>query len=242
MRSVALIPLLAGAFAAAPAQVTTAPTTAASPRITTSASGEVRVTPDRAAVHVGVQTRATTAATAATDNARRQQAIIDTLKRLGLPAAQITTQNYNVSPQVQYDPQGRTNPKVTGYVVTNTVRVELRRIDQVGQVIDAALAKGANEIHGVEFSLSSADSARRVAIGDAVTRARADAEALARAAGGALGPLIELTTAAPAYRPVFAAMARGDAMMAAQAAPTPVEPGQQTVQVTVSAAWAFTPR
>jgi uncharacterized protein YggE len=205
------------------------------PQIVVSGEASVNVTPDKATTYVGVQSRATTAAAAASDNARRQRAIIDTLKALGIPADQITTQNYSVSPEMQFDPERRGSPRVTGYVVSNVVRVELRRIDQIGPVIDAALAKGANQINGVEFSVSNVDDARRSALAQAVARARADAEALARAAGGSLGALVELSSSGPVYRPVFAA-ARMETMATAQ---TPIEPGLQSVSASVSARWLF---
>jgi len=76
-----------------------------------------------------------------------------------------------------------------------------------------------------------------VALAVAVANARADAEALARAAGGSLGALIEMTTGEPQVRPVEMAMAR----VAAAAPRTPIEAGQQTVEATVTARWLFVP-
>src|SRR2546430_11252130 len=49
----------------------------------------------------------------------------------------------------------------SGYLVTNSITVELKRVDQVGPVIDAALANGANQINSLSFGVSAADSARR---------------------------------------------------------------------------------
>jgi uncharacterized protein len=209
------------------------------PVIATTAVGEARVTPDRATIFVGVQSRAQTAAAAGTDNARRQRAILDTLRALGISGDRVSTMNYNVSPEMQYAPSGQTPPKITGYVVTNTVRADVQKLDDVGRVIDAALAKGANEISSLQFYSSKADSAHRAALSAAVASARADAEALARAAGGALGQLLELSTAEYPIRPVQE-MALGRVAMA-QAAKTPIEAGQQTVTTTVSARWAFVP-
>jgi uncharacterized protein YggE len=205
-------------------------------QIVVSGTGEVSVAPDRATVFVGVQTRASTVGPAAADNARRQRAIIDTLRALGLAADQIATLNYSVSPEMQY-PQNQP-PRVTGYVVRNTVRANLRRIEDVGRVIDAALAKGANEISSLQFTSSKADSARRAALADAVANARADAEAIARAAGGSLGQLLEASTSA-SPRP-FQEISLAKSQMAA-AAPTPIEPGEQTISVTVTARWVFLP-
>ena len=204
------------------------------PQIVATGTGEATVTPDRATAFIGVETRASTVAPAAAENARRQRAILDTLRALGLGSDQLSTINYSVSPEMQY--AANQPPRVTAYVVRNTVRVSLRRIDQVGKVIDAALAKGANEITSLQFSSSQADSVRRVAMAEAVESARADAEAIARAAGGSLGQLLEASTSSPP-RP-FQEIALAKSQMAA-AAPTPIEPGEQTISVTVTARWAF---
>jgi hypothetical protein len=201
-----------------------------SPHITTTGSGEARISPDRATIFVGVQSRATTAAAAGNDNARRQKAVLDTLKALGLTTDQLSTLNYNVSPEMVYPQTGGGTPKVTGYVVTNTVRADVRRIDDVGKLIDAALAKGANEISSLQFYSSKADSARRAAMAEAVKNAQADAEVLARASGGSLGGIIEVSTGSAPVRP-FAEMAMSKV---AAAAPTPIEPGQQTITATVT--------
>ena len=205
-------------------------------QIVTTGTGEIRVAPDRATVFVGVQSRAPTAASAAADNSRRQRAILDTLHALGLGSDQLSTINYSVSPEMQYNPNNQP-PKVTGYSVTNTVRADVRKLDDVARVIDAALSKGANEISGLQFYSSKADSARRAAMAIAVANARADADALAKAAGGTLGALLELSTSG-FVRPMQD-VAGGIAM--ARAA-TPIEPGQQSVTATVTTRWIFVGR
>ena len=215
----------------------TVPATAVVPQIVTTAMGDARLTPDRASILAGVQTRAATAAAAARDNANRQQAIITAIAALGIPREQISTENYTVYPETRYDREGQ-SPTVVAYVVSNVVRVELRNLQQVGPVIDAALSKGANQINSLEFSSSNTDAARHRALGAAIGRARADAEVMAQAAGGRLGQLIELVTMDMGPRPVF----RADAMMAkagAAGAPTPIEAGELTVRVGVTARWQF---
>ena len=138
---------------------------------------------------------------------------------------------------MQYNQAAGTS-RVVGYVVTNTVRAEVRRIDDVGKLIDGALGKGANEISSLQFTSSKADSVRHAALADAVAHARSDAEALARAAGGSLGQLLEISTSTSPIRP----MGYDVAMMKSAAAPTPIEPGQQTISATVTARWAFVSR
>ena len=210
------------------------------PSLVTSGQGEAKVTPDRVSVLVNVQTRAPTAAAAAATNAQRTKSVLDALGRLGLPKEQLSTEGYSAYPEMAYDRDGGA-PRVTGYVVTNSVRAESKRVEQAGAIIDAALGAGANLINSLSFYASNIDEPRRQAIALAVASARADAEAMAQAAGGRLGALQELSTQGPTVppRPMFDVAARGEMAMAE---PTPVNPGLQTVNVFVTARWAFTPR
>jgi uncharacterized protein YggE len=226
------------AFAlAATTDVGSAQTTQTStPLISVSAAGEAHVSPDRATIFVGVQSRGTTAAAAGADNARRQRAVLDTLRALGISGDRVSTMNYTVMPETQYSPNNSAPPKVVGYTVTNTVRAEIARLDDVGRIIDAVLGKGANELSSLQFYSSKADSAKRAALAAAVTNARSDAEALARAAGGSLGSVAEISTGESPIRPIAMPMAK----MAAQVA-TPIEPGQQTIEATVTVRWVFVP-
>jgi uncharacterized protein YggE len=225
---VACVPLLAPAVLAQ---------TPAPSQIVVTGTGEARVVPDRATIVFGVQSRATTAAAAGSDNARRLRAVLDTLKSMGLSGDQLSTVNYSVSPEMQYSPTGNQPPKVTGYVVNNSVRADLHRIDDVGRAIDAALAKGANEVTSLQLTTSKGDSIRRVALAAAVADARAQAEVLARAAGGTLGGLIELSSAQEPIRPILQPMMRVSAAMAPTR--TPIEAGEQTTTATVTARWTF---
>jgi uncharacterized protein YggE len=210
------------------------------PALASAGHGEAKVTPDRASVLVNVQTRGATAAGAASENAQKTRAVMDALLRLGLPKDQVTTEGYTVYPEMRYDNTGG-SPRVTGYVVTNSVRAETHRPEQAGAIVDAALGAGANGINGLSFYASSIDEPRRQAIGIAVASARADADAMARAAGGSLGALLEISTQGPTMppRPMFdMAMMRSKV---AQAEPTPINPGQQTIAVYVNARWQFVP-
>jgi len=224
--------LVATLASAVQAQEATRPS---QPQIVTAGQGEVRVVPDRATISIGVQTRALTAGDASTSNARKQKAVIDAIRGKGVPAEQITTTGFNVQPEMKYDKPGAP-PTVSGYLVSNTVTVQLQRTDLAGAVIDASIASGANEINSLSFSISNPDSARRAAITIAVGRAKGDAEAAARAAGGSLGMLLELTASefeTPIMRPMaFASMAK-------QAGDTQVEAGMQPVRASVTVRWQF---
>ena len=200
--------------------------------IVNGATGEAQLVPDRATIYIGVQTRAASAAAAARDNAQRQRSVIDAIAALGVARDQISTENYSVSPETRFE-QNTQRTTVTGYVVSNVVRVEVRRLDQLPSLIDTAIGKGANQINSLDFFSSNSDSARHVAMVQAISRARADAEVMARAAGGSLGSLVELSTSDAGPRPVF----RMAPTMEARA--TPIEPGMQRLAVSVNARWRF---
>ena len=220
------------------AQDIQAPAAAILPQIVVTGHGEIKVSPDRATIQIAVQTRAPTAAEAASQNATKQQAVLTALRALGLTNDQLSTVNYQVYPEQRYE-QGK-DPVITGYNVTNTVVADIRKIDQVGKVIDAALSHGSNLISSLQFYSSNTQVARRAAIGSAIENARADADAAARAAGGSLGSLIEINVVAvapPQPRPLMMARAAG----VAQLDSTPINPGEDTLGVDVVTRWKFVP-
>src|SRR5215212_4357909 len=205
------------------------------PQIVATARGEVKVVPDRANIQISVQTRGVTAAAAGAENARKQKAVIDGLRALGIDAKDISTSGYNVYPEQRYEPNRE--PVIVGYNVTNTLSVELKSINMVGPAIDAALSKGANMISSLQFYASNTDAAREEAIAMAVRKARTDADAAARAAGGSISGVLEITVGAY-YAPVPRMMElRVKGAVAGQAANTPISPGDQTVAVDVTTRW-----
>ena len=231
LHGISILMLLMSVAAAAQAPGSTFLTV---PHVAASAVGEVRVVPDRATIFIGVETRATTAAAASTANARQLRAVMEALRTLGIGPAQMSTSEYSVYPDQVFEPdKGDRTPRIIGYVVRNTLRVEVRQIDQIGALLDAALTKGANAINSLQFTSSRADSARREALASAVSKAEADALAMARAGGSCLGEVIELTTQ-DSYRPLF--MEKSFARGAAQDA-TPIAPGELTVTVQVAGRW-----
>jgi len=205
------------------------------PQIAVTGRGEVKVSPDRATIQISVQTRGSTAAGAAAENANKQQAVLSALRALGLGNDQLSTINYNVYPEQRYE-QGK-EPVIVAYNVTNTILAEVRKLTQVGPVIDAALSHGANMITSLQFYASNTEAARRTAIATAIEKARADADAAAKAARGTLGTLLEISIGSyspPPPRPMM--------MMAKQAqADTPINPGEETLAVEVSTRWRFIP-
>ena len=90
-----------------------------------------------------------------------------------------------IGPNRQYTPEG---PKENGYFAERSVRASTADLAQVGEIIEAAVGAGATQIDNVSYS-SSERGRRRAgeALAKAVDNARADAAAMAKAAGGRSG-------------------------------------------------------
>lgn len=218
---------------AASAQPPAAPLSA----ISVVARGEVQVAPDRARIQVGLETKARSANAAAAENNRKQAAILAALKALGVPASQIRTINYSVQPEQRWDAKEQRSV-LDGYRVSNIVSVETDRLDQVGPIIDAGLSNGSNRIAGLEFLVKDRAKAEDSALAEAVASARRQAEVAARAAGGQVVELLELTVM-ESGRPEMVPMVAMTRAADAGSVPTPVSEGMSTITVTVSTRWRF---
>lgn len=207
------------------------------PEINATGMGEVKVVPDRATIILGVETRAATAAEAGSENARKQTAVIAALRKAGVAESEISTVSYTLTPDMQYNDSTRVS-RVVGYIARNMVQVKASDISKVGSYIDAALGAGANGVSSLDFTSSRGEELRRNALRMATQSACRDAMAMAEAAGGRLGMLLQASsTDNPGYpppRPMYAARAMADVQSA-----TPISPGEMTVTVTVQTRWRF---
>jgi uncharacterized protein YggE len=209
------------------------------PRIVTSATEEVEIAPDRAVITFSVETRGRTAASAGTENARIQAAVLDTLRRIGIASAQLKTQGVSINPEYEYPREGG-RPTVVGYQAQNSIQVEVRQISLIGTVIDAGLSRGATNVGGLRFFASSTEAATREAMRQAVVRARADADAIAEAAGGRIGGVIDIVASPNNYSPPQPMLAMSMAARSAERdVQTPIETGVLKVVVSVEARFLF---
>jgi uncharacterized protein YggE len=220
--------LLAAAIAAPVAAQQ--PSTAA-PTIRVSATGQARGTPDQAWIDLGIENTAPTAREAGEQNARAMERVIAAILRAGAARADVQTHDYNLFPEYVPPPSGNGEPVLRGYRAVNVVTVRTDRTREVGTLIDAALAAGANRANGVRFGMKNADVVHTQALQDAIRRARAEAETIAAGLGVRLGPVLDASTSVESPRTYEVAQQR---MATMDKASTPVEPGEQTVTATVS--------
>ena len=201
------------------------------PTVTVVGEGRVLVQPDVANVTFGVEATAPTQAAAQADAATRMQAVVDTLVGLGVPREEIRTTRLSAHPV--YDQ--RDASVIRGYQASNSVQVKLRDLDQVGSIVDAVTAAGANRVDGIFFTVDQIEAPKGQARGLAMQNARAKADQLAGLAGLRVVGVKAIQESDAGSNPPRPQPARADAYGAA-APPPPVEPGTQEVgtQVTVT--------
>ncbi|WP_108644432.1 SIMPL domain-containing protein [Fuscovulum blasticum] len=198
--------------------------------ITVTGEASTAAAPDMATLSIGVTKVGETAAAALADNTAQMQAVIDRLKAAGIEPRDIQTTGLSINPNWSgYDSSVSGGPTITGYTATNIVTVQVRALDGLGAVIDAAVSDGGNTLNGLTFGLADPRPALDAARKDAVADAKAKADLLAGAAGLGLGPIVSLTEGGGYGAPV--PMFKADSAAGA----VPVEQGaiSYTASVTV---------
>jgi hypothetical protein len=201
--------------------------------ITVTGTGEATGIPDTVTVDLGVSVLRPTVEGATGEAAALAEALIGVLTQGGVAKEDITTTNYSVYPEYDYQNDTQT---LRGYRVTNSVRAKIRDINRAGELIDAAVAAGGNDVvvQGVGFLIEDDKALVAGAREAAWTDARTKAEQLAGLAGRSLGQAVSISEAVGAEPPVFF----GERALAADTA-TPIEPGTQVVTVTVIVVFSF---
>jgi len=194
---------------------------AAGGTITVGGSGSISVVPDRATFDFTVETRGATAAAALGENAAGTTAVITALGRAGVAAPDLRTSEVSLSPQTNED-----GTRVLGYLASNTVTAETP-VARAGATIDAAVGAGATDVSGPSLSRSDQQALAREALKAAVADAHDKAAAIASAAGLQLGRAKTIVEGESQTPVPFAESARASVA-------TPVEPGTQTVEATVT--------
>jgi uncharacterized protein len=204
------------------------------PAISVTGEATVSVPPDQAQIDAGVTSDAKTAREASEANNAAMGKVLQALKGAGIEEKDTQTSRLSLQPQYAQNRTG-TSP-ITGYRASNRVTVRIRDVAKVANVIDVLVGAGANDIGGINFTVSQPsrhlDEAREKAVADA----RRKAEIFAKAAGVKLGEPLSISEETGAPVPVF----RGK-MAAPMAASAPVAQGEETLSVSVNVSWAIKP-
>jgi len=198
--------------------------------VTATGTGRVAVTPDVVELRLGVAVTRPTARAAQAEAAGAMTAVLAALRRAGSADRDLRTAGLSLQPVMDY--QGDGAPRLRGYELRNGVVARLRDVTRLPEAIDGAIAAGATTLDSVHFDVEDRAAAEAAARAAAVTDAVAKAGALARAAGAELGPVLAISEAS-AVEPGLVPAGRSAKLLAAEAAPTPVEAGESEIAVTV---------
>ena len=160
--------------------------------ITVVGEGVVNIEPNVARTNIGVEVLRPTVEEAAAENTAIVERLLATLTELGIPGEDIQTSGYNVYAE-RYGASGPVSDEEVQYRVSNSVTVIIRNLDKVGEVLDASIKAGANNIYGVEFLLDDATAVRSEARKLAVENAKATAEELAALNGVKVGKILAIS-------------------------------------------------
>ena len=156
--------------------------------ITMSGKGTIRSTPDKVTVSAGVESQAPTAKDVLAKNTAAMTRVVDALKSAGIDPKDIQTTDFSVNPQYEDRDDDKKPPRIVGYSVDNMVYVTMHDTSRIGAVLDQLVQAGSNSIGGVYFSVDKPEElekeARKLAIADAIAKAKLYAEAT----GAELGP------------------------------------------------------
>ncbi|WP_296818821.1 SIMPL domain-containing protein [Brevundimonas sp.] len=202
------------------------------PTFSLSAQGEVRVAPDMATITTGVQTEARTAQEAMAQNRAQMNQVIAALRRAGIEERHIQTSSLNLSAVYDYPPNQQ--PSLRGYQASNQVTVQVHDLADLGQAVDAVVAAGANQIHGISFGLADPSVAEDAARREAVRILQQRAQLYADATGMRLVVLRSLSEGGGYVAPPPMPMYRAEMAMAQDGGSTPVQGGELVVRVDIT--------
>jgi len=227
---------------ATPAQAQTQPATddPLAQTITVEGEGTANIEPDTAEATIGVQIIDPSLSEATNAAQQRMEAVLAALQAQGIAQEDIQTTNFNIfverpfepPPQPQDQPDQAATEELI-YHVNNDVRVIIRDLDNVGAILNAAIEAGANNIYGVNFTISDDSEARAQARQEAIDNAAAQAQDLASLAGVQLGQVVRISEIISGGGQPLPAL-RADIGGAA-----PIEPGQLEVRVQLEVVYAM---
>lgn len=201
--------------------------------ITISGQGKVTGIPDIATIEVGLMTEKTSVASAQKENSEKMNRLIANLKQLGVEDKDIQTSYYNIYPQYDW-PNGK--QVLRGYQVHQGVRIKIRNLSKIGDILAAAGEGGANQVSGLSFNIDDPEKLRQEARIKALENAKEKAEALAKAAGVKLGKIVSFSEYSEAPPVPYKAYAEGLGIGGGGEVPT-IEQGTLDIVVNVTVSY-----
>jgi uncharacterized protein YggE len=154
--------------------------------INVSGQGEVKADPDRALLTLGIESRKPKMEDARNEVAKTVDAVLKLTREMKIDPKFVRATRINIQPEYNWDNARERN--LIGYYVTRQVEVDLRDLEKLGTLVERAVDLGINQIGDPRLDSSRRHDLEREAMANAVEDARANAEAVAKAAGARVGP------------------------------------------------------
>lgn len=156
--------------------------------IAVSGMAEQEVAPDMAYIDVGINVRADDAETARTQEAQITSQIRRALLGLAITDNDLQNTSYYLYQEYKVDRNGvRTADK---YVLDSSIKVTVKDLDKLSQVIDNVVEAGATNISNITYALSTQNIIQRQLLATAVENARDKAAVVANAGSRTLGNML----------------------------------------------------
>lgn len=187
-------------------------TAATTNTISFNGEGKVTAKPDVAVLYISILTEAKTSKEAQNANTKKSNAVVDFLKKSGVEEKDIKTTGYYINPKYQStltkvyrttdaEPQifpvpplppvpEDFAPRIVGYTVDHTLEVKVRNLEKAGDILDGAVAAGANRVSGPNFQIDEQEKLQLEARQKAIDDARKKARDLEKQLGIKLGKII----------------------------------------------------
>ncbi len=200
--------------------------------ITVEGEGKALITPDLAIVNLGVTTDAKTSAQVVADNTKKMNAVITTLKDLGIDEKNIQTTNYNLSPKYDYTPERGSFED--GYTISQNLQVRVKEFEKLGDILAKTTEAGANTVGGINFTLENKDKVKQEAREEAIAKAKESAKQISEVTGLKFGRIIGFYEyfENPGYFEGYGAAEKSISLDASS--PPMIEPGQEEMTLKVS--------
>jgi uncharacterized protein YggE len=199
--------------------------------ISVSADATIKAKPDLANFSFGVASDGANASQALAANSSAMRKVIAAIKKEGVAARDIQTQQVNVYPKTDLD--GST----IGYNASNTVSVDLHEVLKAGRLITRVTEAGANLESGPTFSLENTDLVYAKALNEALDKAQAKAVSMAAHVGLDLGKPATIKEGVESTVPIFRASLDAAASKTTSEA-VPVQRGRVEVSASVTVVYS----
>lgn len=156
--------------------------------IAVSGMAEQEIAPDMAYIDVGINVRADDAENARTQEAQIASQIRRALLGLAITDNDLQNTSYYLYQEYKVDRNGvRTADK---YVLDSSIKVTVKDLDKLSQVIDNVVEAGATNISNITYALSTQNIIQRQLLATAVENARDKAAVVANAGSRTLGNML----------------------------------------------------